>query len=145
MWFGSHSTCPLCRSTVSLASAPVSGHAPPETTDIPTNVLLWESDCPVNTGRAHVEDGSTSPSTSSTSSSTTSPSSPAARAREEDAGGKIVIDVARQNAVGAEESPRSPAARPRSSRKLFDREGRWMAWSTREESEGDVEQGMAKL
>lgn len=144
MWFRSHSTCPLCRSTVSLAPEPVSGHAPPETTDIPTNVLLWESEDPANAGQARVEEGSTSPSTSSTTSSTTSSSSPAASAREEEAGGKIVIDVARQNGVGAEESPRSPASRLRSSRKLFDREGRWMAWSTRE-GEGDVEQGMAKL
>lgn len=144
MWFRSHSTCPLCRTTVS--PAPVSGHAPPETTmGIPTNVLFWGSDDQVNAGRARVEDGSTSTSTSSTSSSTTSSSSPAAGAREEDAGGKIVIDVARQNGVAAEESPRSPAARLKSFRKLFKREGRSMAWSTREEGEEDVEQGMAKL
>ncbi|XP_008783397.2 RING-H2 finger protein ATL3 [Phoenix dactylifera] len=161
MWLSFHSTCPLCRSPVSLENAdsgvetaeasPVEAVLAagrlPESPIFPTNVLFWGSQDRVRTGgpaTAAAAAGSCEGSSSSVGSSSGRPE------------GKLVIDVPRR-AMEGYQSPVSPlplsrlsvddiksptSARLRSLRRLLSQGNRGIGSSCSLRG-GDIEQGVA--
>lgn len=146
MWFQSHSTCPLCRTLVVSESHeiqvpevnPEDGNTA-ESSNFPTNILVWGTTDQVTTGSS----ASSTEDTSSSSSSSTSTSS-------SEGNGILVIDIPRQvtqsfsfstpsSAQLPEEELKSPTVtRLRSLTRLLSREKREIVCSP---TGVDVEEG----
>ncbi|KAI5679517.1 hypothetical protein M9H77_00744 [Catharanthus roseus] len=122
MWFQSHSTCPICRNSVSpnnpeikLESLPMQENAgangyssSTEAPNFPTNVLFWGDETQVSTLGNCLEEGLNSsqqpPPASSSSSSSSSTTSTNNRSN-----GTLMIDIPRQ--IEEDEEPKSPLPR----------------------------------
>ncbi|KAJ6696056.1 RING-H2 FINGER PROTEIN ATL51-RELATED [Salix koriyanagi] len=135
MWFQSHSTCPLCRSSVAPQAQGSSGannltnlelniQSPEEilisgysmdSPDFPTNVLFWGDQTQVSTGGGSMEEGP--------SSASSAPSSSAGGGHDE----MLVIDVPVQitDNLAEDQEPKLPTpTRLRSLKRLLSREKR---------------------
>ncbi|XP_027902214.1 RING-H2 finger protein ATL60-like [Vigna unguiculata] len=152
MWFQSHSTCPLCRNSVSAQSDENNSaqNSEAESPTFPTNVLVWGDHNQItSTGAASLEESASQPPCPSSSSS-------AATCDDDDSNnsnrrhGTLVIDIPSDITSSslspsanrfAEDDLKSPmTGRLRSLKRLLSRDRRLNPWSP---TSVDVEQQAA--